>query len=134
MSDPAPTQSPYDRIGGEPTIRRLVERFYDLMETTREGHAARAIHGPDLGPSREKLFMYFTGWLGGPPLFTDRYGPPMLRRRHLHAAIATLEIEAWLTCFRQAWSETVNDPPLTAVLMPQIENLARHMRTREDQA
>jgi hemoglobin len=131
MSETTP-QTPYARIGGEPTIRRLVERFYDLMETTPEGQAARAIHGPNLGPSREKLFMYFSGWLGGPPLFTDRYGPPMLRRRHLHAPIATPEIESWLACFRQAWSETVNDPALTEVLMPQIENLARHMRTTED--
>jgi hemoglobin len=130
MSDS--TQTPYARIGGEPTIRRLVERFYDLMETTPEGAAARAIHGRDLGPSREKLFMYFSGWLGGPPLFTDRYGHPMLRRRHLHAPIATPEVESWLACFRQAWSETVNDPALTEVLMPQIENLARHMRTTED--
>ena len=132
MSEPAP-QTPYDRIGGEATIRRLVERFYDLMETTPDGQAARAIHAADLAPSREKLFMYFSGWLGGPPLFTDRYGHPMLRRRHLHAPIATPEIESWLACFRQAWAETVDDPPLTEVLMPQIENLARHMRTREDQ-
>lgn len=130
MSEAAPT--PYARIGGEPTIRRLVERFYDLMETTPEGAAARAIHAADLGPSREKLFMYFSGWLGGPPLFTDRYGHPMLRRRHLHAPIATPEIQAWLACFRQAWAETVDDPALTAVLMPQIENLAHHMRTRDD--
>jgi hemoglobin len=123
--------TPYDRVGGEAGVRRLVHRFYELMDTAPEGRAARAIHGADLGPSEEKLFMYFSGWLGGPPLFVERYGHPMLRRRHLHAAIGAAEIEAWLACFRRAWAETVDDAALTSVLMPQIENLARHMRTRE---
>lgn len=128
----AKATTPYERIGGEATVRRLVERFYDLMETLPQARAARAIHGADLTQSREKLFMYFSGWLGGPQLFIERYGHPMLRRRHLHAAIATAEIEGWLACFRQAWAETVDDPALSAVLLPQIEHLAWHMRTRPD--
>ncbi len=130
MSD-TNTATPYERVGGEQGVRRLVHRFYELMDTRPDAHAARAIHAADLGPSEEKLFMYFSGWLGGPQLYVERYGHPMLRRRHLHAAIASAEIEAWLVCFRQAWVETVDDAALTAVLMPQIENLARHMRTRE---
>lgn len=125
------TATPYERVGGEQGVRRLVHRFYELMDTRSDARAARAIHAADLGPSEEKLFMYFSGWLGGPQLYVERYGHPMLRRRHLHAAIASAEIEAWLVCFRQAWAETVDDEALTAVLMPQIENLARHMRTRE---
>lgn len=134
MSGTQATISPYDRIGGEATLRRLVRRFYDLMETLPEAKAARAIHGADMGPVEEKLFMWFSGWLGGPQLFVERYGHPMLRRRHLHAAIATPEIEGWIACFRQAWAETVDDAELSAVLVPQIEQLARHMRTREDTA
>jgi len=128
----ANTATPYRRIGGETGVRRLVHRFYELMDTLPDARAARAIHAADLGPTEEKLFMYFSGWLGGPQLFAERYGHPMLRRRHLHAAIATAEIEAWLLCFRQAWRETVDDDALTAVLLPQIENLAWHMRTREE--
>ena len=132
MSDTVhPPATPYDRVGGAAGVRRLVARFYALMDTLPEAAAARAVHAADLGPSEEKLFMYFSGWLGGPPLYVERYGHPMLRRRHLHAAIGGAEIEAWLLCFRQAWAEVVEDEALTAVLMPQIENLARHMRTRE---
>lgn len=93
--------------------------------------AVRAIHGAELAPLEDKLFLYFSGWLGGPQLYVERYGHPMLRRRHLHAAIATAEIESWLACFFQAWRETVDDPALSAVLLPQIERLAWHMRTRE---
>lgn len=125
------TTTPYERVGGEQGVRRLVHRFYELMDTRPDARAARAIHAADLGPSEEKLFMYFSGWLGGPQLYVERYGHPMLRRRHLHAPIASAEIEAWLVCFRQAWAETVSDDALTAVLMPQIEKLAWHMRTRE---
>jgi hemoglobin len=131
MSEAA-TATPYERIGGEAGVRRLVRRFYELMDTLPEAGAARAIHGADLGPSEEKLFLYLTGWLGGPQLFVEKYGHPMLRRRHLRAPIAGAEVTAWLTCFRRAWAECVTDAGLTAVVLPQIENLARHMRNRED--
>ena len=122
----------YARIGGEAGVRRLVCRFYELMDTLPEAAACRAIHPESLAGSEEKLFMYLTGWLGGPPLFTDRYGHPMLRRRHLHAPIAGPEIEGWLLCFRQAWAEIVTDPEITRVVLPQVENLAQHMRNRHD--
>jgi hemoglobin len=122
----------YARIGGEDGVRRLVHRFYELMDTLPEAAACRAIHPPSLAGSEEKLFMYLTGWLGGPPLFTDRYGHPMLRRRHLHAPIAGPEIDGWLACFRQAWAETVTDAEITRVVLPQVENLAQHMRNRHD--
>jgi len=122
----------YARIGGEEGVRRLVHRFYDLMDTLPEAAACRAIHPASLAGSEEKLFMYLSGWLGGPPLFTDRFGHPMLRRRHLHAPIAGPEIEGWLLCFRQAWAETVTDPEITRVVLPQVEHLAQHMRNRHD--
>lgn len=122
----------YQRIGGEDGVRRLVRRFYELMDTLPEAAACRAIHPASLAGSEEKLFMYLTGWLGGPPLFTDRFGHPMLRRRHLHAPIAGPEIDGWLLCFRRAWAETVEDAELTRVVLPQVENLAQHMRNKAD--
>ncbi|MBK1657433.1 group II truncated hemoglobin [Paracraurococcus ruber] len=129
---PGPT--PYDRIGGEAGIRRLVGRFYALMDTLPAAAACRAIHPASLAGSEQKLFEYLTGWLGGPPLFVERHGPPMLRRRHLHAPIAGPEIEGWLLCFRQAWADTVTDAALTEAVPPQVEGLARHMRNRADAA
>lgn len=126
--------SPYERIGGEAVVRAFTRRFYHLMETLPEAAPARAIHPASLALSEEKLFEYLTGWLGGPPLFTDKYGPPMLRRRHLHAPIAGPEIAAWLLCFHRAWAETVDDAELTAIVVPQVEKLAMHMRNRDDAA
>ena len=119
--------SPYDLLGGEAVIQALTSRFYELMDNLPEAAAFRAIHPADLGPARQKLFEYLSGWLGGPPLFTDKYGPPMLRRRHFPAKITAIEAEGWLICFRQAWAETTSDPALTAQIMPRIEALGQHM-------
>ncbi len=124
--------NPYERIGGEPGVRALARRFYELLDTLPGAAAARAIHAASLDNSERKLFEYLTGWLGGPPLFTDKYGPPMLRRRHLHAPIGAAEIDGWLACFRQAWAETVHDDEVSELICPQIERLARHMQNRAE--
>lgn len=131
-SPPAVPVTPYDRIGGEAGVRALTRRFYALMDILPEAAACRAIHPPSLVESEQKLFEFLTGWLGGPPLFTTRRGPPMLRARHLHAPIGAAEIEGWLACFTTAWAETVDDPHLTAALMPKVEALAWHMGNRQD--
>lgn len=124
--------TPYARLGGEAWVRRFTARFYALMDALPEAAACRAIHPADLAGSQAKLFDYLTGWLGGPPLYVEKHGSPMLRRRHLRAPIAGAEIEGWLLCFRRAWAETVEDAALTAAVLPQVEGLARHMRNRED--
>ena len=59
----------YDYIGGEDTVRRLVDRFYELMDTLPEAYGIRKLHPADLSGSNQKLFMYLSGWLGGPQLF-----------------------------------------------------------------
>lgn len=126
-------QTVYEAIGGEGGVRKLVDCFYELMETLPEGQAARAIHPADLSDSKQKLFEYFSGWLGGPQLFVERRGPPMLRARHLHAPIAAPEIESWLFCFMRAWREVVgNRPEIDELVLPQIYSLAQHMRNRTD--
>jgi hemoglobin len=127
-------QTVYEVIGGEEGVRKLVNRFYELMDTLPEGQAARAIHPSDLSDSNQKLFEYFSGWLGGPQLFVERRGPPMLRARHLHAPIAAPEIQSWLACFMRAWREVVgNRPDIDELVLPQIHSLAQHMRNKQDE-
>lgn len=121
------TSTLYDVLGGEPAISAFTGRFYALMEDLPEAAACRAIHPRDLSGSRQKLFEYLTGWLGGPPLFVERHGPPMLRARHLHAPIGEDEIEGWLACFRLAWAQTLAHPEAEAIVLPRVEALARHM-------
>jgi hemoglobin len=121
----APT--PYERIGGEAALRHLCRRFYALMDTLPEAAACRAIHPASLESSEQKLFEYLSYWLGGPPIFVQKHGAPMLRRRHLHVPIGAEEIRGWLACFRGAWAETVDDATLEAALLPKVEQLAWHM-------
>lgn len=131
MSDEA---TPYAALGGEPVVRALVARFYALMDILPEARACRAVHPPSLARAEEKLFEYLTGWLGGPPLYTDKYGHPRLRMRHFVAPIGRAEIEGWLLCFHQAWGEIVAPSPLAATLLEKIDALGWHMANQpEDQ-
>jgi hypothetical protein len=69
----------YEAIGGAPTLLALTARFYQLMDTLPEAARCRAIHPTSLEGSREKFYEYLTGYLGGPPLYTDKRGHPRLR-------------------------------------------------------
>ena len=84
---PTPEQTPYAMLGGEDTVRKLANRFYDVMETAPEAAELYAIHPLPLDTIRQKFFQFLSGWLGGPPLYTDKFGHPMLRARHLPFAI-----------------------------------------------
>lgn len=123
-----PEATPYTRIGEAEGLRRFVSRMYRLMDTLPEARAVRAQHPADLESSEQKLFEFLSGWLGGPPLFVERHGPPMLRRRHLPFAIGMEEINGWLCCFHQALHETVADADLRDFIWERIEPLALHMR------
>ena len=101
-----PTKPPYELIGGEEGVRALVERFYDLVELEPEFAKLRAVHGSTLEQAREKLFMFLSGWLGGPQLYAERFGHPMLRARHLPFAIGVEERDQWMACMVRAMHET----------------------------
>jgi hemoglobin len=130
MSDETTTL--YEAIGGETTIRKLVHRFYDLMDTLPEARHVRAVHPPSLANAERKLYEYLTGYLGGPPLYTDKYGHPRLRSRHFIAAIGPKERDEWILCFRQAMDEAIEHPKLREIIRAPIERLAFHMQNREE--
>ncbi len=129
---PAPAATPFMRLGGEPAVRRLVKRFYELMDTLPEAYGIRKLHQPDLNSAEEKLFMFLCGWLGGPQLYAEKYGHPRLRARHLPFAIASNEAEQWMLCMRTAMAEVIEDEALRAGLDKALNDLAYHMRNRND--
>jgi hemoglobin len=99
----APSQpSAFELVGGESRVRELVDRFYDLMDLEPEFAGIRVLHPPSLDDSRDKLYWFLCGWLGGPDHYIERFGHPMLRARHLPFAIASSERDQWLRCM--AWS------------------------------
>lgn len=121
----------YAAIGGEPTIRRLVRRFYELMDTLPEAKACRDVHPPSLAGSEQKLYEYLTGWLGGPQLYMEKHGHPMLRRRHFVASIGEEERIGWLICFETALAETVDSAPLREAILVPVRRLAHHMENKQ---
>ena len=117
-------------MGGEAVVRALVERFYDLMELDPEFERLRAVHGSTLESAREKLFLFLSGWLGGPSLYTDRYGHPMLRARHLPFAIGEVERDQWMACMRQAMEEIEVPQGLRPGLAQAFQRTADWMRNK----
>jgi hemoglobin len=126
----APRATPYEQLGGEAKLRALVDRFYDLMDLEPEFAGIRKLHPTDLAHSRAKLFMFLSGWLGGPGLYAERYGHPMLRARHLPFAIGTAERDAWMACMMRAMEEVGVDERLRAALAQALFGTADWMRNR----
>lgn len=124
--------TPYGMIGGEEGVRRLVDRFYDLMDTAPEAAEIRAMHARSLKVSREKLFLFLTGWMGGPPLYVERYGHPMLRARHLPFPIAGPQRDQWMWCMERALDEQEMPEMLREYLRDRFRGVAEHMRNRAD--
>lgn len=122
--------TPFSRIGGEPAVRRLVKRFYELMDTLPEAYGIRKLHAADLSSAENKLFMFLCGWLGGPQLYVEKFGHPRLRARHLPFPIGSNEAEQWMLCMRQSMAEVIADDALRAALDKSLEDLAYHMRNR----
>lgn len=125
-----PDRTPYTLIGGESGVRQLVDRFYDLMDSAPEAVDVRRLHATSLKVSREKLFLFLTGWLGGPQLYVERFGHPMLRARHLPFAIAERERDQWLWCMEQAIAEQAMPDDLKEFLRSKLRPLADHMRNQ----
>ena len=119
--------SVYEQLG-EDGVRRLVERFYDLLDALPEARRIRALHAPDLAEAREKLSLFLVGWTGGPPLYVQRYGHPRLRARHLPFPIGDVERDQWMRCMAQALEETVADGALVSGLKVAFRQVADHMR------
>lgn len=118
----------YRLIGGENAVRRLVDRFYALMDELPEARTIRALHPGDLSLSKERLFMFLSGWLGGPQLYAERFGHPRLRQKHLPFPIGEAERDAWMLCMTRALDEVVPDGTLRTQLARSFFKTADFLR------
>lgn len=98
----ATTITLYEQIGGEEKVRALVEAFYPKVQTHP---LLKPLFPEDIRPVMEKQFQFLTQFLGGPPLYTEEHGNPMLRARHLPFPITRQHAEAWLACMKTAMEE-----------------------------
>jgi hemoglobin len=126
----AMSETIYEQIGEGEMVRKLVDRFYDLMDTETEAAEIRALHPENLNHSREKLFFFLVGWMGGPQLYVERFGHPRLRARHLPFPIGEQERDQWLLCMDKALNDTVEDGLLRQRLMLSFAQIADFMRNK----
>jgi hemoglobin len=118
----------YELLGGETGLRSLVDRFYDLMDSSPEAEKIRVFHAKSLKQSREKLFMFLSGWSGGPQLYMERFGHPRLRMRHMPFPIGEAERDQWLWCMNKALEESQLEPRVEGYLKGRFAEVADFMR------
>ncbi|MDD2918265.1 group II truncated hemoglobin [Rhodoferax sp.] len=124
--------TPFEWIGGEEPVHALVERFYDLMDLEPGYAELRVVHGSLLDDARQKLFWFLCGWLGGPQYYTDRFGHPRLKARHMPFKIGVVERDQWLACMDQAMVETGVPPELRERLNKSFYQTADWMRNQPE--
>jgi hemoglobin len=120
----------YEMLGGEAGLRSLVDRFYDLMDSSPEAARIRSFHAKSLKGSREKLFMFLSGWSGGPQLYIEKFGHPRLRMRHMPFSIGATERDQWLWCMNKALEEGGLDPRVVKYLKERFAETADFMRNQ----
>ena len=128
IEEKPPYATLFEWIGGEDRIKAVIDRFYDLMDLETGYAALRTAHGNTLAGARDKLFWFLCGWMGGPQHYTERFGHPMLRARHMPFKIGILERDQWLACMNQAMTETGVDEALRTRLAASFLQTADWMR------
>ncbi len=123
--------TPYEQLGGDAKVRALVERFYALMDSEPEFFGIRKLHPETLEGSTDKLYMYLSGWLGGPQLFVGKFGHPMLRARHLPYAIGNAQRDQWMACMVRAMEECEVPELFRLQLTGAFQKTADWMRNKE---
>ena len=121
--DSSSQTTPYQAAGELAGITRLVDQFYTYMDTLPEAETIRNMHPPDLTESRRKLTYFLCGWLGGPRLFQQHYGPISIPGAHKRFPIRYEERDAWLLCMQRAlavqpYSDQFKDYLLAALSIP----------------
>ncbi|BBI35142.1 globin domain-containing protein [Cohnella abietis] len=113
----------YDAIGGAEVIRDVVARFYPKVQ---EHPLLAPLFPEDINPVMEKQYLFLTQFLGGPSLYSDEYGHPMMRARHLPFEITPERAEAWLSCMAAALAETEIPVPFQKLVIERLSGPANH--------
>lgn len=121
------TVTPYEALGGEAGVQRLVHRFYELMDELPEAYTVRQMHPESLAGSAQSLFEFLSGWFGGPDLYVAKKGHPRLRMRHAPYTVGPVERDEWMLCMTQALTEQVTDPVFRDTLINTFAQMANHL-------
>ena len=122
--------SPYQALGEE-GIRNLTKAFYAEMGEARECAHIRAMHSVDLSPMVEKLGDYLIGWMGGPPLYFNKYGTVCMTEPHAGYWIGPRERDQWLLCMNRALDRIGADEELKEMLREPLRRIANAVMNRQ---
>ena len=118
----------YQAVGGAEGLLDLVNSFYDVMEVLPQAKEIREMHPDDLEVSRDKLYCFLSGWMGGPRLFSEKYGPIAIPRAHAHLVVNEAERDAWLACMHEALEKFDYPEDFKKYLMIQLRVPAERIR------
>jgi hemoglobin len=124
---PTPENTPYQMMGGEQGARALSDRFYDIMATDEYAKPLYDMHPQPLDRIRQVFFEFLSGWLGGPSLFEQNHGQPMLRKRHMPFLIDQNLRDQWMYCMNKTLDIEIDNPLLREGLKNSFAQLASHM-------
>lgn len=123
----------YELAGGEDGVRRLVETFYDIVETRPEGRPLLALHmrGHGVAHSRIEQFNFLSGFFGGPQLYAERHGHSNVRLMHEHVEINPQARDAWINCMAMAIDDVGLPPDAKAKMMKPFTRVADILVNRD---
>ncbi|MGL4523178.1 MAG: globin [Bacilli bacterium] len=122
-------QSFYEHIGGERTVQQLVDTFYDIVA---KDSTLNVLFPEDFTETKRKQTQFLTQFFGGPSLYSDEHGHPMLRRRHMPFPISKNEAIAWLACMQQSVDCLDITDEAKQFMMQRFQATATHMINHGD--
>ena len=123
-------QTPYQALG-EDGIRAICDAFYDIMDELPEAQDVRRMHAEDLNPMKEKLGVYLVGWMGGPPIYSDKHGTVCMTTPHEPYAIGPRERDQWLLCMNKALDTVGVEAEVKDMLKEPLYRVADAVRNRQ---
>ena len=123
-------QTPY-QILGEEGIHQLASAFYDVMDEQPQAETIRAMHAKNMDTIKDKFYQYLTGWMGGPPLYSDKTGTVCLTDPHKPYPIGPDERDQWLSCMDGALERIEASEELKAMLKEPMFRVADTIRNRD---
>lgn len=121
--------TPFEAIGEE-TLHSLVDHFYGLVGQHPD---LSPIFPDDLTEIARKQKQFLTQYLGGPALYTEEHGHPMMRARHLPFPVTPRRAKAWLSCMHQAMDKVDLEGPLRDEFYSRLYLTAQHMVNTPDE-
>lgn len=120
---------PFEEIG-EKKLHELIDRFYEKVAVHPDLYP---IFPEDLSETARKQKQFQTQYLGGPNLFTEEHGHPMMKARHMPFPITPARAEAWLACMKEAMDDAGLEGPLRDVYYQRLVLTANHMVNRNEE-